>query len=131
MAHQHYHYCCNNIGRVVTIRSHSGRVYTGRISRVTHTDVYLAPLGRGISERDKKELKTLAKNAVATKKDKKGDEIFFFFPFFTIPFLTIAAVAAAGHHGHGFGHGFGHHGFGHHGFGHGFGHHGFGRGFFF
>jgi hypothetical protein len=113
MAHQHYNYCCSNIGRVVNIRSHNGRVYTGRISRVTHSDVYLAPLGGGIAGNNKKELQSLAKNAVAEKENEKADGIFF--SLFAIPFLTIAAIAAAGHHGHGFGHG--HHGFGHHGFG--------------
>lgn len=41
---QHYHTCCKNIGRPVTIRTKDGRVHRGIIHRVSPTHVYLRPL---------------------------------------------------------------------------------------
>jgi hypothetical protein len=107
MAHRYYHICSSNIGRVATIRTYDGGVYSGRISRVTDSHVYLAPVGGGISGKDNKEVKNLAKIAVASEKDEKGSEVFFFFfPFAAIAALTFAA-AATPFYGSGFGHGFG------------------------
>lgn len=94
MTHRYYHMCSSNIGRVATIRTYDGKEYCGRISRVTGTHVYLTPVGRGISDKDEKEFKTLAKHAVSSKKDEKGSEVQFFFPF-VIPLAAIAALTFA------------------------------------
>jgi hypothetical protein len=111
MAHKYYHICSSNIGRVATFRTYEGGVYSGRISRVTDSHVYLAPVGGGISGKDK-ELKNLAKNAVASEKGDKGSEVFFFFfPFAAIAALAFAA-AATPFYGFGFGRGFGRRPFG-------------------
>lgn len=103
MAHRYYHICSSNIGRVATIRTYDGRVYSGRIGRVTESHVYFTPVGGGISGKDNKKLKKIAKNAVASEKGDKGSEIFFFFfPFAAIAALTFAA-AATPFYGFGFG----------------------------
>ncbi|SEO15882.1 hypothetical protein SAMN04488134_104132 [Amphibacillus marinus] len=41
----HYHTCCQNIGRPVSIRTVDGREHRGVIRNVTQSHVYLEPFG--------------------------------------------------------------------------------------
>jgi hypothetical protein len=41
----YYDLCCRYQGRHVTIRERSGKVHSGRITRVTRSHVYLEPRG--------------------------------------------------------------------------------------
>ncbi|MCP3761085.1 hypothetical protein NLX67_01580 [Domibacillus sp. A3M-37] len=46
MSHPHmYHVCCKHVGKMVRLTCHDGKVYTGRITRVTHEHVWLHPAG--------------------------------------------------------------------------------------
>lgn len=91
MAHQHYLFCKQHIGKVCSFRTHDGAVYSGRITRVTHSDVYLEPLGRGVST-DKDLTSFSATTATSSGTKGEGIEVLFFFPFIILPLLAIAAV---------------------------------------
>lgn len=102
MSHRYHHICQQNMGRVAQFRMHDGHCYTGRISRVTSSGVHLTPVhGTGISERIEMNKigvsshSILGSRALDHKKNKNGESVFFFFPFF-IPFLAIAGLTFVG-----------------------------------
>jgi hypothetical protein len=51
---RYYHICCANLGRAVDIRTLDNRVYTGTITRVTRSHVYMTPIGRPVVENKEK-----------------------------------------------------------------------------
>jgi|GEM_PF-5074139 len=88
-----YQTCCSCIGKNVAINTVNGRVYQGRISRVTKEHVYLESIARPVEGEQTKSI--LAKQADGvTNNEEKGTEIFFFAPI--IPLAAIAGLTLIG-----------------------------------
>lgn len=87
MSH-YYHLCKRHVGRSVTVRTRDGRVYNGRITQVTPTQVYITPVGRQIEGQEEK-----GKLAKGTDKNVKGQEVLWFGLGWWIPFAAIASLA--------------------------------------
>ncbi|MDQ0337232.1 hypothetical protein J2S00_000002 [Caldalkalibacillus uzonensis] len=88
---RYYALCRANIGRVARIGTRDGRIFDGRISRVTPTHVYLTPVAGGIASDQLSQ--AIGQTADWTKTKEKGSQVqFFFFPF-AIPFFSIAFLS--------------------------------------
>jgi hypothetical protein len=87
---RYYHICHANIGRAVDIRTLDNRIYTGTITRVTRSHVYMTSVGRPVGENQEK---VNARTAISDHSKVEGEQILF---GFGIALAAIAAIAAAG-----------------------------------
>lgn len=85
-----YVFCKQNIGRGVWVRTLDGRLYKGKINKVTYENLYLAPLGHGVALENEKAIK--GENLLSTPDvTKNGEEI-----FWGLIWLPILGIGAAG-----------------------------------
>lgn len=92
-----YQLCCSCLGKTVRIRTRDGRLFTGRMHRVTPTHAHLLPIGRHIA--DNQQARTSeAYPALGTGGSDlpQGKEIFWFgFPLI-IPLAAIVGLTIVG-----------------------------------
>lgn len=90
-----YHACLRYRGRLVWVRCRDGRLYQGRIVRVTPSHVYLIPAARPIAERDREMGGQPFNHALGTKQQARAQEVLFFYPL-VIPLAAIISIGLIG-----------------------------------
>lgn len=88
-----YAFCKRSVGRPVWVRTLDGRLYKGKVNKVTQDHLYLEPFGHGVALEDEKPMK--GTNLLVSSDVKKGGKEISW-GVFALPLLGIGAAGFLG-----------------------------------